>query len=126
MFPKSKHIVDNESSVEESIALYTPVYDGEVMNNYSFIDSKNDRMMQVSDIFVGLVGKLSKFLNSTPFDEIKASVDSMNQIQFDNLDKYLDVISKSDRKNKALFHNFNAPEELRKHALLFELRNKQY
>jgi len=125
-FKNSKHIFDRETSIEEIINQFNITNNGQTINSYRFEDSKNDKLIQVSDVFIGLVGKYSRFINITSIDEIKNMIPKLNPLQLSNLDLYLDIISKSDKKNKAFLHNVDCYEEMSKSTLIFELRNKIY
>ena len=53
----SKLTFDDESDIVESINDYEYVVDGEVLSQYHFVDSKADCMIQLSDVFVGIMAK---------------------------------------------------------------------
>jgi len=125
-FRNSTHIFDKEASIESSIEEYNITYNGSPLSNFRFEDSKNDLLIQISDIFIGLVGKLSTFINSSSAGEIELALSRLDGKQLGTLDTYLDIINKADDKNKAFFHNTDSFEELGKLQMIFELRGKYY
>lgn len=123
-FRNSNHIFDNENDIQTTIEKYRLLDNGIEFKNYHFEDSKNDILIQISDVLVGLVGKMTGFINAHNHNEIKNEVHQFNDIQLENLDKYLDLLNKSDLKNKAFLHNVDSIGELDKMRLLFCFRNK--
>jgi len=124
-FRNSEHIFDKEETMESVINDYTLTDHGRPFTNHRFEDSKNELLIQTSDIFVGFAGKLSTFINSNTHDKIEVIICGLNELQRDNLDTYMDIINKSEAKNRAFFHNFDCHEELSKLQLIFEMRNKR-
>ena len=70
LFKNSTHIFDNEDSISDTIKEYK-ILDGEdEIKNYTFVDSKTEKLIQLSDIFVGLMGKLTNYLNTSSREKI--------------------------------------------------------
>ncbi|MEL7600247.1 MAG: DUF3800 domain-containing protein [Proteiniphilum sp.] len=123
-FKNSNHIFDNENDVQTAIGEYRLLDNGVEFKNYVFEDSKNDILIQVSDVLVGLVGKMTAFINTHTHSEIREVIGQFSDIQLVNLDNYLDLINKSDFKNKAFLHNVDSYEEVNKMQLISDIRNK--
>jgi len=66
MFHHSKHIFDQESEIAKILNRYNIVHDDHVIR-YEFIDSKDITadLIQISDCFIGLVGKFYTTLNTS-------------------------------------------------------------
>jgi len=113
-FKSSSHIFDNEDSIIEILDDYRILENGKEIKNHSFVDSKNNSFIQLSDIFVGLMGKFTQYRNTHTIHEIAADIQSLIPIQSDNLNLFIDVINKSDQKNPAFLHSTDSYEEVMK------------
>lgn len=123
-FKNSNHIFDKEENIQNALKEYRLLDNGIPFNNYSFEDSKNDVLIQVSDILVGLVGKMTTFINTHNSDEIIIQIRQFDDTQLANLDNYLELVNKSDKKNRAFFNNIDSYEEVSKLKMIFDIRNK--
>ena len=123
-FKNSNHIFDNENDIQTAIGEHRLLDNGVEFKNYIFEDSQNDVFIQVSDVLVGLVGKMTSFINTHTHREIREEIGRFNDIQLVNLDNYLDLLNKSDFKNKAFLHNVDSYEEVNKMQLISDIRSK--
>ncbi|MEG3440014.1 hypothetical protein V0288_22995 [Pannus brasiliensis CCIBt3594] len=80
-------------------------------------------MIQASDIFVGLMGKFSTYINTHSREEIVRDLDLLNEDQSRNLDSLLELIEKSDNKNAGFLARTDSYEELTKFSLIYEKIN---
>ncbi len=124
LFANSEHIFDNEGEIKEKLESIPMKLYGKKLDNYSFLDSKADRLIQASDVTMGLFGKLFKYINVKTHDEITAEVEGMALLQRENLDLLLSLMEKSIAYNQGLLHYVDAREETSKVALIGELRGK--
>lgn len=126
LFKNSYHIFDNEISVSEIISDYK-IFDGdEEIKNYSFIDSKSNLFIQSSDIFVGLFGKLTNYLNTSSREKIINDFDLLSKKQLNNIDLLIDLEDKSHNKNIGFLQTVDSYEEMSKMSLIREIRNKNH
>ena len=123
LFSNSKHLFDNEDEIEADMAKLRFIVNEEVLNNYSFIDSKDDILVQASDVIVGFVGKMSKFIHMNSKEVIKQELEKLNEVQGKNLDLYLKLQSKSEKLNPAFFHYVESDENHSKVGYVSSLRN---
>lgn len=124
LFKNSTHIFDNEESIADIIRDYK-IFDGDdVIRNYSFVDSQTNRLVQLSDVFVGLLGKLHNYLNTSSPDKIETDIIALTALQNTNIDLLLDVIDKSANENIAFLHATDSYEELAKMNVIRDLRGK--
>lgn len=123
-FINSNHIFDNEDSIVEIFNNIEFKNGNTKLNTYTFKDSKSDILLQISDVFVGLIGKLTNFINTSTPDDIFQIVQSLNAVQQTNLDALLDLISKSNNQNVGFLHHIDSFEEMRKMRLIHEIRGK--
>lgn len=75
--------------------------------NYDFVDSKQNKMIQICDVFVGLMSKLFKFLDETPLDLIKTLKKESNSNTLENMQKIHDLIIRSENFHKMMIQNIS-------------------
>ena len=105
LFKKSTHIFDNEDFISETLLDYRILDDNEEIKNYTFVDSQTNLLIQLSDVFVGIMGKLTNYLNTSSREKIDAELNSLLEIQ---------KIDKSDNTNIGFIHNTDSYEEMSK------------
>lgn len=114
LFKNSIHIFDNEDSISDTIKEYRILDREDEIKNYSFVDSKTENLIQLSDIFVGLMGKLTNYLNTSSREKIDNDFKLLSAIQKENIDLLIEVIDKSHNKNIGFLHNTDSFEEMSK------------
>jgi hypothetical protein len=114
LFKNSTHIFDNEDSISEMLEDYK-ILDGEKeITNYTFVDSQTSHLIQLSDVFVGIMGKLTTYLNTSSKETIDNDFGSLSVTQKKNFDLLITVIDKSHSKNIGFIHNLDSHEEISK------------
>ena len=63
MFKKSLIIFDEELSIQEKLEPYCLSLDGATLNNYQFVNSKENVMVQLSDVMIGIIARYLRFVN---------------------------------------------------------------
>lgn len=126
LFKNSNHIFDNEDTVSAILGNYKIVDGSEEIKNYSFVDSQSDLLIQASDIFVGLIGKLTKYINTSSKEKIANDFGSLSKVQRNNINLFIDLIDKSYNKNICFLHSIDSYEEFKKIQLIREIRNRNY
>lgn len=126
LFKNSKHIFDNEVAISETLANYKIIDKNKEIRNYSFVDSQSNLFIQASDIFVGLIGKLTNYINTNPREKILGDFDSLSEKQMNNIDSLINLIEKSHIKNIAFVHSIDSYEELTKMNLIREIRGRHH
>jgi len=114
MFKNSQHIFDNEESIVELLSEYKIMDGQKELNNFVFVDSTSNQLIQLSDVLVGFVGKLCSYLNTNSRVQIHSDFCSLDQIQRDNIDLLLRLIDRSHDKNIGFLHSTDAYEEMSK------------
>lgn len=104
LFNKATHTFDEENVIEKIIKKYKLLYKSKELSKYSFVKSKDSILIQLSDIFVGICGKLSNFIITKTTEEITAEFEKMNHIQKENLKLYFQLIYNSREKNPGFVH----------------------
>lgn len=113
-FKNSTHIFDNEDSIREALSEYRMLDNGVEFKSYSFVDSQDSQLIQLSDIFIGFMGKYTQYRNTYTIEDIKRDIDSLSALQLENLKLFIDIINKSDQKNPAFLHATDSYEEVMK------------
>ena len=80
---------------------------GQPFINYDFLDSKQNKMIQVSDAFVGLMAKLFQFLDGISFEMIDQLKTKENSVALINLAKINALIDRTDKYHQMMIQNAN-------------------
>ncbi|MGD1699151.1 hypothetical protein [Dapis sp. BLCC M229] len=126
LFNNSNHIFDNEATISEMLVNYKVIDEGKEIKNYSFVDSQGDLFVQASDIFVGLMGKFTNYINTNDINQIVKNFDSLSEKQLNNVDSLIKLIVKSHNKNIAFLHWIDSYEEREKMNFIHDLININY
>ena len=103
----SFHHFDNEKVILAKMQK-TPMTDnGQPFINYDFIDSKQNKMIQVSDAFVGLMAKMFQFLDGISFEAIDHLKTEENTAALINLAKINALIDRTDKYHQMMIQNAN-------------------
>ena len=122
MFKNSRHIFDNENTISRLLSKYAIVDGDQQIRNYSFVDSATSQLTQLSDVVVGLIGKLHRYLNTKTKNEIHADFSELNPIQKNNIDLLLTSIDRSHAKNMGFLHSVDSYEEMSKVGVIRAVR----
>ena len=123
MFKNSQHVLDIEITIQEQLAAFAILDNNIPITNYQFVDSESDILIQLSDVMVGLFGKMTEYTNTHESDEIIEEYSKLTQIQRNNIELLMAIIDKSDKHNTGFLHNINGNSELNKVQLLQNLVN---
>ena len=104
-FINSYHILDNEDHIEKLLAEIELNYGHVKLNNYNFLDSKKSKMIWISDIIIGLVGKYFTYVNDIKIQDIDDSLNRLTKNQKKCLSLFNRIIIKSHNKNYMLIHS---------------------
>lgn len=100
---------DNESDIIKAIDDCEYVVDGNVLNKYHFMESKSDCMIQLSDIFVGIMAKYLHAID-VHIDNLNYYVDNFDDIQHRRFCKLNSVIKSSLDYNQTFIHQTTSIE----------------
>ena len=104
LFHKKELKFDEERQVQKELEIDTMEIEGKLLTNYSFIDSKADAMVQVSDYVVSIIRKYIMFLDRTE-PEVETDIKSFDDIQMRNFN-LLNSILKDSLDYNPLYLNF--------------------
>lgn len=111
MFKNAFHVFDEESVVQNEIKRTGIKLDQVEMDNYDFIKSHNNIFIQLSDVTVGILGKLFEFIKKIPMDDIENACISFDEYHHKGFKLLKALLHKSNNKNTA-FRNMSANREL--------------
>lgn len=113
VFPESRHVFDMETTVSRVL--------GQKDNNYEFVDSKDCVLVQLSDVFVGLLGRLFAYLDGLDASAVESEAGRFKGDSLRNLSRIRSAIYRASAKHVALVHNVNANSVLwwREQALAY-------
>jgi len=118
LFINSQHIFD----IEEEIIKHFDKFkfcDGDIpLENYIFKDSKDDFLIQVSDITAGFLGKYMTFINELKFQKIDKVKEGLNSLQTDNITMLFKLLIQSELKSKAFLYHVASLSAIEKGSLL--------
>lgn len=112
LFKNSNHIFDKEDSVEPLLDEFELNDSGTIIKPYSFEDSIGNLYIQASDIFIGLLGKFSTFVNSNSLADLMKIIEELNSLQKENLKIFMQLIEKSENRNRAFIHSVASNDEM--------------
>lgn len=106
-YKNATHYFDNEKVIHQKMEEVPMLDNGVLFVNYEFIDSKENLLIQVSDVFVGLLSKLFQFLDSTTFEEISKFSSNVYTKQLINLAKINKLIIEAEKRHTMMLQNVN-------------------
>lgn len=125
-FKESIHHFDEELAIQDKIVNSITMFNGEDTNNYEFINSKDNTMVQISDLVSGLLAKMFTFINSISIDSMLATIKELNENQLINCIELNNLRLKSQRRNNGFLHSVAPIGILEKLNCFFELVCYEY
>jgi len=121
LYIDSMHYFDEEAEAE--LALKNTIFtsNGEKISNFKFIDSKNDRLIQISDIWVGLLGKLFAELDQFKPEMIISKIETLTQEQKECIRIINSLIDRAEKLHRGLIQNVNSIEIIHHRGALLTL-----
>ncbi len=81
--------------VQENIDGFVDVLCPERKSTFEFHNSKNDRLISISDMIVAITGALQAYINTHGMDQIKKDISKLSNIQRENLKMFFKLRLKS-------------------------------
>ena len=106
-FKNSFHHFDKEDEAELKMKEITLLDGKKELINYDFIDSKTDKLVQISDAVVGILGKMFEFIDSISESEFLDLLSEATDKQRKNLKIISVLIDRAEQKHITLIHNVN-------------------
>ncbi len=121
IFSKSKHIFDEEQTVQKQLSEIELYEDGTLIKNWQFVKSHENIYIQVSDLIAGLLRKLFMFLDGKSRKEIVSIALMLNDKQVENFTNLWMLISKSDEKSSLFINNVNSTKNVQERMSKLQL-----
>ena len=113
-YVNSFHHFDKELEVERKL-IENPLYrNDELFCNFDFVDSRQEKLIQLSDFFVGLLSDLFTYLDSITLEELFQLDYHENKVKFDNIAKIAELVIRSDKLHRMLINNISDHENVEK------------
>jgi len=115
-FPSSTIHFDKCGIAEENIDRLANAFCDIKKPTYDFIDSTENRWIQICDFVSGMIAALLAFVNENDIGEINAALEMFDETQKNNLKLLTQLIRKSSTKNKYFDHmscNYEQGERVR-------------
>jgi hypothetical protein len=126
VFKHGIHILDMEQSIQAQF-LKTPFTSGgEPVTNYRFADSKAEPGIQLSDIVVGVLGKMHSYFTETSQEDVAADRASLTGTSLQNAELLRDLIAASHDANIAFLNHVSSAHDLDKLDLFLRFRDGAY
>ncbi|KON10968.1 hypothetical protein FDF50_12040 [Clostridium botulinum] len=107
MFKNSFHYFDEEDEAELKMKEIKMLDGDKELLNYAFVDSKKDRLIQISDALIGLLGKFFEFIDNIKENEFLDLLMDATDKQKKNLKIIAELIDKAEKKHITLIYNVN-------------------
>ena len=114
VFNQATHILDMEESIRERFGAMVITQGGQPATHFRFVDSKTEPGIQLSDVVVGLLGKMHTYLTQTPRDEVAKDRDGLTGTALENAELLRDCISRSHDENIAFLNHVASQYDLQK------------
>jgi len=121
LFDNSNHIFDEEDSIEKLFISNKLYLDKKSIDNFTFKNSKDEELIQLSDILVGFLGKYFSYLNSIKDEDIYIIKNNFNNIQKENMELLKQIIMKTEQYNKYFFHSIVPLDYYIKNSIFLDL-----
>ena len=106
-YKNSFHHFDYEKVILAKLQASPLTDNGQPFINYDFIDSKQNKLIQVCDAFVGLMAKMFQFLDGLSFEIIDQLKTEENIVALVNLAKINALIDRTDKYHQMMIQNAN-------------------
>lgn len=121
----SQHIFDEEAEIEAKLEKYSFQRDGKEVDNFRFVNSTEEVMVQISDVIAGILAKLFKYTNSTTVNKMRKDVATLTVTQIDSILLLCNLLRVSEIENKGFLHSLVPAAEIEKVATFFNFVSMQ-
>lgn len=101
-FPYSQHTFDEEMQIAEKMQNIQFVFNGRNLDHFKFVKSHTNRYIQISDVIVGLLGKMFSYFDANSLCDIYIKSMRISKQAKENVRKIAKLIDRSDRKSSLL------------------------
>lgn len=105
VFKHASHILDMEDTIRDEIIALAPSSKGVPVENYRFCDSKSEAGIQISDVIVGVLGKMYTYLVAKPREQVLADKAALSGPSQTNADLLRSLIDEAHASNTAFLNH---------------------
>lgn len=109
-YPNANHIFDHELYIEEIMDANMKELLGHESIKYKFVDSKDERLVQVSDLIIGVLRYWMAFLESASIKNLGEILNKISESQKINLKKFQEILLYSLRISTGFKHGSGSNE----------------
>jgi hypothetical protein len=114
VFKNATHVLDMEPSIQARL-LETPLTrEGKPVTHFRFADSRSEPGIQISDVIVGLLGKMHTYFTRTLPEEVVLAREELTDQALENAVLLRDLISASHATNIAFLHHVASSHDVEK------------
>lgn len=106
-YKNATHYFDEAKEIRKRVDATQLESEGKRFRNYDFVDSKQNILIQICDVFVGLLGELFSFLDSISLVDVLFIKGDMTAAQLRNLSLISRLFDEAEEKHIMLIHNAN-------------------
>ena len=106
-YKNAKHYFDFEKVIKAKMEETKLGTNGVLFRNYEFVESKENELIQISDVFVGLLAKTFKYIDSVTVEDLINIDREKYKLAISNISKLYELIEKAERKHAMLIQNVN-------------------
>jgi len=126
IFKHATHVLDMEESIRDHFQCTPLTSHGRPVVHYCFADSKAEPGIQLSDIVVGLLGKMHTYFTETAAGEVAADRTGLSGTSLQNAELLRDLVSASHEANIAFLHHVSSVHDLDKLDLFLRFNDGAY
>ena len=119
LFNKSQHVFDEEPSIVacvEDDAIFQEMFNGK----FRFSCSRDEEGIQISDVVVGILGKMHTYFREFTVAEIDHDRSQLDGICWTNLKLINQLLTVSDKESNAFLHHVASGHDLAKMHIFFD------
>ncbi|WP_367024151.1 hypothetical protein [Aliikangiella maris] len=114
LFKNSRHIFDEEKSIQDEIKEFDWTENGIPIQNCEFVKSNDCKAVQISDVVAGFLGKYFTYLKNVSDEQLTIDKSELTNIQKNTLDSLKELIDISDDLCRGFFNTVSSEGEQRR------------
>lgn len=118
LFKNATHILDIETTIQTYLAGLDLTDGDRPLRNFSFVDSRDEPWVQISDALAGLLGKFFSYVNRTPAEDLQMARSRMSDRQQRTFAALTVLIDRSIQECPAFAHYVVSAEDQRRRTTM--------
>ena len=114
LFKNSKHIFDEEKSIQEDVNGFPLTENGVPIQNHTFVKSHDCKAVQISDVIAGLLGKYFSYIKDINDEQLAIDKAGLTSNQLKTLTALKNIIDLSDDVSRGFFNVVSSEGEQRR------------